>query len=70
MKVRELTFRNTRWTKGSFASEDASSSSQEINYLEKIKESDGDPNAYYEISNVGVEPSIRQKDILSNDYMF
>lgn len=70
LKVRELKFRNTRWTKGSFATEDASGSNREIDHLLTVNESQGDLNAYYEISNLGTEPSIRAKDRLNNDFIF
>ena len=70
LKVRELEFRDVRWTQGSFVTEDASASNKDIDYLLSNKDLSGDPNVYYEVSDVGMEPQVRQRDILNFDYNF
>ena len=70
LKIRELEFRDVRWTQGSFVTEDAAASNKDLNYLVSNKDLSGDPNVYYEVSDVGIEPKVRQIDYLNFDYNF
>lgn len=42
--------------------EDAASSNKDITRFVKQKKQQDDPEVFYQISDIGVEPNVRQKD--------